>query len=174
MKHGLLVCSPTTKDISLDYSKILNSLASNGDKKQCFHPKMCLIVLFGCICSRHYYQRRYLFMTILIISCSVYFFWSANRVPNTYCTLFHLFHFLRFHVLFSFFPQILDEKPRLQSFKNINNIGDLDINLAEERQRETKTGRQERVGKWACFYHNKGNCSIFQKFQYPKIELIIH
>ena len=60
MKQGLLEISPETKDISLDYSKILNSLASKRNKKQCLRPKLSLMVAFGRNIFRQYYQRRYI------------------------------------------------------------------------------------------------------------------
>ena len=47
MKQGLLEISPETKDISLEYSKILNSFASEKNKKQCLRPKLSLRVAFG-------------------------------------------------------------------------------------------------------------------------------
>ena len=59
MKQGLLAISPETKDMSLDYTKILNSLASKRNKKQCLRPKLSLIVAFGRNIFRQYYQRRY-------------------------------------------------------------------------------------------------------------------
>ena len=60
IRQGLLAISPETKDISLDYSKILNSLASKRNKKQCLRPKLSLIVAFGRNIFRQYYQRRYM------------------------------------------------------------------------------------------------------------------
>ena len=60
MKQGLLEISPETKDISLDYSKILNSLASKREKKQCLRPKLRLMVAFGPNIFRQYYRRRYM------------------------------------------------------------------------------------------------------------------
>jgi hypothetical protein len=43
MKQGLLAISPETKDMSLDYTKILNSLASKRNKKQCLRLKLSLM-----------------------------------------------------------------------------------------------------------------------------------
>ena len=60
MKQGLLAISPETKDMSLDYTKILNSLASKRNKKQCLRLKLSLMVAFGWNIFRHYYQRKYM------------------------------------------------------------------------------------------------------------------